>query len=194
MLTALALLARCSLSIDSLQIWILLIWQRHGRCILHLLLILLHSRLIDLDFRWSKSWRSHEFERLIADELSREPQERLLEVVVRLGGDVVVLEILLAVEGDGLSLDFSLLHIDLVACEHDWDVFAHADQISVPVGDVLVGDARGDVEHDDAALPVDIVAVTQSSELLLSCCVPYIELDWSEVLLHVSFHTGQSLR
>jgi hypothetical protein len=41
-------------------------------------------------------------------------QERLLEVVVGLGGDVVVLEVFLAVESDGLGLDFALLDIDLV--------------------------------------------------------------------------------
>jgi hypothetical protein len=31
---------------------------------------------------------------------------------------------------------------------------------TVPVGDVLVGNAGGDVEHDDAALAVDVVAIT----------------------------------
>jgi hypothetical protein len=52
----------------------------------------------------------------------------------------------------------------------------------VPVGDVLVGDARGHIEHDDAALPVDVVSVSQTAELLLSSRVPDIEGDWSEVL------------
>lgn len=43
------------------------------------------------------------------DELPGEPQERLLEVVVRLGRDLEVLEVLLSVEGDGSGLDLSLL-------------------------------------------------------------------------------------
>ena len=90
-------------------------------------------------------------------------------------------------EGDGFGLHLSLLHIDLVAGEDDRDVLADADQITVPVGDVLVGDARGDVEHDDAALPVDVVAVAQTTELLLPCRIPDIELDWAEVLLAVSW-------
>ena len=121
-------------------------------------------------------------QRLVADQLPCEPQERLLEVVVGLGGDVVVLQVLLAVEGDGLGLDLALLHIDLVSGEHDWDVLADADEIAVPVGDVLVGDTRGDVKHDDAALAVDVVAVTQTAKLLLPRGVPDVELDGSEVL------------
>jgi hypothetical protein len=122
------------------------------------------------------------YQALVANELPREPQERLLEVVVGLGGDVVVLEILLAVEGDGLGLDLALLDIDLVAGKDNGDVLADTDQVTVPVGDVLVGDARGDVEHDDAALAVDVVAVAKTTELLLSSGVPDIELDLTKVL------------
>ena len=53
---------------------------------------------------------------------------------------------------------------------------------TVPVGDVLVGDAGGDIEHDDAALAVDVVAITETTELLLAGGVPHIELDLAEVL------------
>jgi hypothetical protein len=62
----------------------------------------------------------------------------------------------------------------------------------VPVGDVLVGDAGGDIEHDDAALAVDVVAITETTELLLAGGVPHIELDLTEVLrvLLVSGHPG----
>ena len=85
-------------------------------------------------------------------------------------------------EGDGLGLDLALLDVDLVAGQDDGDVLANADQVTVPVGDVLVGDARGDVEHDDTALAVDVVAVTKTTELLLSSGVPDIELDLTKVL------------
>ena len=66
----------------------------------------------------------------VADQLASEPQERLLEVVVRLGRDVVVLQVLLAVEGDGLGLDLALLDVDLVAAQDDRDVLADADEIT----------------------------------------------------------------
>lgn len=129
-----------------------------------------------------KYLRCFTHQRLVADELAREPEERLLEVVVGLGGNVVVLEVLLAVEGDGLRLDLALLHVDLVAGKDNRDVLADADEIAVPVGHVLVGDARCDVEHDDTALAVDVVAITKTAELLLACRVPDVELDWAQVL------------
>ena len=139
------------------------------------------------------------YQGLVADEFPGEPEERLLEVVVGLGRDVVVLEVLLAVEGDGLGLDLALLHVDLVAGENDGDVLANTDQVTwamlvdvsmllllrgrtVPVGDVLVCDTRGDIEHDDTALAVDVVSITETTELLLTCGVPDVELDGAEVL------------
>lgn len=66
----------------------------------------------------------------VADKLASEPKEGLLEVVVGLGGDVVVLEVLLAVEGDGLGLDLALLHVDLVTGEDDRDVLADTDEVT----------------------------------------------------------------
>jgi len=127
----------------------------------------------------------HAYKSLVADKLPCEPQEGLLKVVVGLGGDVVVLEVLLAVEGDGLGLDLALLDVDLVAGQDNGNVLANADQITVPVGDVLVGDTRGDVEHDDTALAVDVVTVAKTTELLLSSGVPDIELDLTKVLRYV---------
>jgi hypothetical protein len=52
----------------------------------------------------------------------------------------------------------------------------------VPVGNVLVSDAGGDIEHDDAALAVDVVSITQTAELFLACSIPDIEHDVAEVL------------
>jgi hypothetical protein len=51
----------------------------------------------------------------------------------------------------------------------------------VPVGDVLVRDARGDVKHDDAALALDVVAVAQAAEFLLAGSVPDVEADGAKV-------------
>ena len=84
-----------------------------------------------------------------AGELSCEPQEWLLEVVVGLRRDIIILirdvrhsatsfsrryviylKVLLPVEGDGFRLDFPLLYVDLVTAEYDWDVFTDADEIT----------------------------------------------------------------
>ena len=105
-------------------------------------------------------------------------------------------------EGDGLGLDFSFFHIDFVAGKNNRDIFANTDKIAydcvrfvtsvndiweltVPVGDVLVGDTRCDVEHDDPTLAVDVVSISETAELFLTCGVPDIELDLT-VILHNS--------
>jgi len=54
--------------------------------------------------------------------------------------------------------------------------------LTMPVWHVLVGDTRSDVKHDDTALAVDVIAISQPSKFLLSCCIPDIELDISVVL------------
>lgn len=51
----------------------------------------------------------------------------------------------------------------------------------MPVGNILIGNPRGDVEHDNTTFTVDVVAVSQSSELLLAGGIPYIELEFTEV-------------
>lgn len=66
----------------------------------------------------------------VADELAGEPEEGLLEVIVGLGGNIVVLQVLLAVEGDGLGLDLALLHVNLVAAQDNGNVLADTDEIT----------------------------------------------------------------
>ena len=51
----------------------------------------------------------------------------------------------------------------------------------MPVRDVLVGDAGGDIEHDDTALSLDVVTVTETTELLLASGIPDVEADRAEV-------------
>lgn len=52
----------------------------------------------------------------------------------------------------------------------------------MPVGNVLVGDAGSDVEHDDATLPVDVVPITKTTELFLPGRIPHVKLDGAKVL------------
>ena len=51
----------------------------------------------------------------------------------------------------------------------------------MPVRHVLVGDTRGHVEHDDTALALDVVSVSETTKLLLAGCVPDVEADGTEV-------------
>lgn len=52
----------------------------------------------------------------------------------------------------------------------------------MPVGNILVGDSGCDVKHDDAALSVDVVSISETTELLLSRGIPDIELYLSVIL------------
>ena len=52
----------------------------------------------------------------------------------------------------------------------------------MPVGNILVGNTRCHVEHDNTALAVDVVSITKTAKLLLTSSVPDIELNRSQVL------------
>lgn len=117
----------------------------------------------------------------VSGEGPEDPEEGLLVLVVGFGGDVEVLEVALAVEGDLAGLDLSVLLVDLVSDEHDGDVVADAGEVLVPLGHVLVGDSRSDVEHQNGGIGADIVALPQAAQLLLASRVPEAELDGSVV-------------
>lgn len=57
--------------------------------------------------------------------------------------------------------------------------------LTVPVRDVLVGNTGSNIEHDDTALAVDVVAITETTELLLTSGIPDIELDSTVVLFRL---------
>lgn len=51
----------------------------------------------------------------------------------------------------------------------------------MPVGHVLVCDARRHVEHDNTALALNVVAVAKTTKFLLSSGIPDIETDGAKV-------------
>ena len=133
--------------------------------------------MVNGNFWRGESWSSNEFELRISDKLPCEPKEGLFEVVVGLGRDIVVLQVLLSVEGDGLCLYLSLLDIDFVSAKDDWNVLTHTNNITwnllvgwvslirpvvltMPIGNVLVCDSGCNIEHDDSALTIDVVAIS----------------------------------
>jgi hypothetical protein len=88
---------------------VVLFRQRRSSGLVELLLVLRHEVLVDLDLGRGERGRGDKLEVRVADELAREPEERSLKVVVRLGRDLKVLQVLFAVERDGARLDLSLL-------------------------------------------------------------------------------------
>lgn len=51
----------------------------------------------------------------------------------------------------------------------------------MPVRHILVRDSRGNVEHDDATLALYVIAIAETTELLLTCSIPDVETDSAEV-------------
>lgn len=51
----------------------------------------------------------------------------------------------------------------------------------MPVGNVLVGDTCRDVKHDDAALALDVIAITETAKFFLASGIPDIETDRAKV-------------
>lgn len=140
----------------------------------------LHCKLVslgELDLDGGEDGSLDQLELGVVGETAEEPDEGLLELVVALGRDVVVLQVLLAVEGDLLGLDLAVFDVDFVSHQDDRNALANTCQVLVPLGHVGVGDARGDVEHDDGAVAADVVTIAETTKLFLTGGIPNVKLD-----------------
>lgn len=128
-----------------------------------------HQIRIDLNFGRRQSRTCNKFQRLITSQLSSQPQEGLLKVVVTFCGNIKILKILFTVECDRFGFNFTVFDIDFIAAEDDGDAFANTYEVAlwleevmqkrtrtVPVGDVLISNTWGDVKHDNTTLPWDV--------------------------------------
>lgn len=53
--------------------------------------------------------------------------------------------------------------------------------LTMPVGNILVGNPGGDVKHNDTAFAVDVVTISQSSKFFLTGSIPNVEFEFTEV-------------
>lgn len=53
---------------------------------------------------------------------------------------------------NAFGLYFSVFNVHLVAAEDDGNVLTDTNQVTVPIGYVLVSDSRSDIKHDDGTL------------------------------------------
>lgn len=51
----------------------------------------------------------------------------------------------------------------------------------MPIRDILVCDSRGDVEHNDTTLALNVVSIAETTKFLLSGGVPDVETNGAEV-------------
>lgn len=61
------------------------------------------------------------------------------------------------------GFDLTVLHIKLIATEHNWNVLTHSNQILVPGRYTSVRDSRCDIKHNDRAPPVNVVPIAKTS-------------------------------
>ena len=79
--------------------------------------------------------------------------------------------------GHLLCLDLSVLDVHLVTTQHNGYTVTDMFQVAVPQGNVVVRHPRCDIEHDDGTMSLDVVAVSESTKLLLTGRVPDVEFD-----------------
>lgn len=61
----------------------------------------------------------------LPSKFSSQIEEWLLKIVITLGRDLIILQILLPMECDHLSLNLPVLHINLVATENNWNILTN---------------------------------------------------------------------
>ena len=155
-------------SLGCSEVFIFSFRKIHVSSILEFLVHCVDLILVNNNFRGLKDGSFNEGKVGVTNESSKEPDEGLLELIVALSGDIVVLEVLLSVESDLLSLDFSVLNINLVTNEDNRNVLADSDQVLVPLGNILVGDSRADVEHDNSAMSTNANYTVKKDIILTS--------------------------
>ena len=102
---------------------------------------------------------------------------------------------------DAFGFDFSILDIDLVSSEYNWDIFADTDQITMPIWNVFVSDTWRHIKHNDRALSLNIyyvpinsrktseapkitlnvITITESSKFFLTGGIPNIKSKGASV-------------
>lgn len=137
--------------------------------------------LVKVNFNWGENWSFNENEVGVVGETAEEPDEGFLKLVVTLGRDIVILQVLLSVEGDLLGLHLAVFDINLVTNKNNWNVLANTSQIFVPLWYIGVSNAGANIEHDNTAVSTDVVTITKTSEFLLTSGIPNVEFDLAVV-------------
>ena len=129
---------------------------------------------------------------IVTRQLTSQPKEWFFKVVVGLGRDIIVLQILLTVKGDLLGLDLTVFDFYLISRKDNRNVFAHTRQVAVPVGYIFIGDTTSDIKHDNGTLSLDVISITETTKLFLPRRVPNVEFNGSTIRVKhqgVNLHT-----
>ena len=73
------------------------------------------------------------------------------------------------------------LDINFVSAQYDRDVFTNTLEIAMPIGDIFVGDSRGDIKHDDTTLALNVIAIAETTKLFLTRGIPNVKANSPKV-------------
>ena len=60
----------------------------------------------------------------------------------------------------------------LVSYEDDGDALTYPCEVLMPLRNILIGNTRSDVEHDDGTVGSNVVALPKTTQLLLPSSIP----------------------
>lgn len=149
-----------------LEVVVVVLWKGLIGCLSEFRFVLVLEGFVKGELGGLQGGRIDKVKGVVPGQLACQPQKGLFKVVVGFGGNVVVLQVLFAVEGDLLRLDLTILDLDLVSSEDDGDIFTNTSQVTMPIGDVLVGDTGRHVKHDNRTLALYVVSVAESTKFL----------------------------
>jgi hypothetical protein len=85
------------------------------------------------------------------------------------------------VEGNLSSFDFSVLLVNFITNQDDGDVVTDSSEIFIPLGNVLVSNSSGDVEHENSSVGSNVISFSETTEFFLTGSIPKTELNGSVV-------------
>ena len=149
--------------------------------------------LIHFDFWGFKSQGFHKVEIEVTGEGSKNPEEWLFVLIVWFCWNIEVLKVSLSVEGNLSSFNFSVLLINLISNQNNWNVVANSSQIFVPFGNVFIGDSSSDVKHKNCGIGSNVITLSQTTEFFLTCSIPDTKLNRSMISIEDNWTNLDSL-
>ena len=137
-----------------------------------------------------------EFQPAVSRKLAGNPQEGSDKAGMVFTGTQIVAPNnigLFAREGDLLELHLAISDVNFVPTEGNWDVLVVTTHLTVPVGDVLVGDTTADIKHDNCTLRPNAASAARSpGPEVHRTHVPDIEDDRATVSEKLQTEDGNS--
>lgn len=91
------------------------------------------------------------------------------------------MQVSLSMKSDLSSLYLSILLIDLISNQNDWDVITDSSQVLVPFRNVFVCNSGCDIEHENGGICTDIISLSKATKLFLASSIPKRKFDRSVV-------------